>query len=152
MGRKEGNGQKILTDNSMVETLFWLQTLLLQSKEHHAVSGRNIMSYLGNDVEFGVNTSLLLLLQTKVHYVYRIIMCYLASIPANKVCSLKTNTVWVWYQWKCGRQRLVWVIVPTITSLHDMESAKIADCLEMTPWRSDTAAIYCPDEHVPSRI
>ena len=66
------------TYNSVVETLFWLQTLLLQSKEHHAVSGRNVMAYLGNHVEFGVNTSLVLLLQTKGHYAYRIMMCYLA--------------------------------------------------------------------------
>ena len=58
---------------------------IIAIKKHHAVSGRNIRAYLGNDVEFGVNTSLLLLLQTKVHCVYRIIMCYLASIPANKV-------------------------------------------------------------------
>ena len=68
---------------------------IIAIKKHHAVSGRNIKSYLGNDVEFGVNTGLMLLLQTKVHNVYQIIMCDLASIPANKMGGLQTNTVWV---------------------------------------------------------
>ena len=68
---------------------------IIAIKKHHAVSGRNIKSYLGNDVEFGVNTSLMLLLQTKGHNVYQIIMCDLASILANKMGGLQTNTVWV---------------------------------------------------------
>ena len=60
-------------------------------KKHHTVSGRNIKSYLGNDVEFGVNTNLMLLLQTKVHNVYQIMMCDLASIPVNKRDILKNK-------------------------------------------------------------